>query len=292
MQPRLSIITVCRNEGEYLQYTINSVLRQSYKHFELIVVDGFSDDNSTHFLKEISDSRIKLFQRKPYGIYDAINFGITHANGEIINILNGGDFYSSTESVSSSMKQLEKSEVDFVFSRPLYFYRDFNIVKSVPKREKLRIPFICHQSLFYEKRLHDTSGLYNLKYKFSADLDFFIKIWKTFEHKNSEESFFSVVRVKDPYQASETGSYLENKQILMEEYSVSNPSQVLPIPKSNKILKRIFEEKLNNSFLYRLKPAYWKYLSNQDIFILFKSSRYLESVFPIQPSSELVNSEV
>ena len=70
---KFSIITVSYNSGHGLQETVESCLSQTHGDFELIIKDGLSNDGSTDFVKDITDSRVRLISAKDSGIYNAMS---------------------------------------------------------------------------------------------------------------------------------------------------------------------------------------------------------------------------
>lgn len=91
----VSIITPVYNGGKYLVETIESVLRQTYPHWEMIIVDDGSTDNSAWIAEEytVKDSRIKLFRQVNGGSASARNNGIRHAQGRYIALLDADDLW-------------------------------------------------------------------------------------------------------------------------------------------------------------------------------------------------------
>ncbi len=96
MIPFFSIITVTKNTEEKIDKTIKSVLSQSYKNFEYIIVDGNSKDETFNKIQKYKNKKIKLFSRKDKNFYDGLNFAIKRANGKYISVISSGDFYYST----------------------------------------------------------------------------------------------------------------------------------------------------------------------------------------------------
>ena len=95
-----SIIVVCLNAGQELLRTVDSILGQTYPHFEIIVKDGMSSDGFVEKLP--GDERIRVVRQKDKGIYDAMNKGIRGASGDIIGILNSGDWYEPTAAATAA----------------------------------------------------------------------------------------------------------------------------------------------------------------------------------------------
>ena len=94
----ISIITPVYNMGEYISETIESVLNQTYKNFELILVDDGSTDNTkTEIQKYLPDTRIKYFRCNHKGPSAARNTGIKHSNGEFVAFLDGDDYWEPSK---------------------------------------------------------------------------------------------------------------------------------------------------------------------------------------------------
>ena len=87
----ISIIVPLYNKEKFIETTINSVLQQTYKDFELIIVDDGSTDDSAAIVEAIKDPRIRLIKKKNEGVSAARNFGISKSNGEWLLFLDADD---------------------------------------------------------------------------------------------------------------------------------------------------------------------------------------------------------
>ena len=99
---KISIITATYNSAATVGDTMRSIMRQTFKDVEIVLVDGLSKDNTLNIVNQTLtwggyDSKIKIISEKDSGIYDAMNKGIHAATGDIIGILNSDDFYSSDD---------------------------------------------------------------------------------------------------------------------------------------------------------------------------------------------------
>ena len=118
----VSIITVTYNCERTIQRTIDSVIAQKYSNIEYILVDGISSDNTLNIIKASKKKYpeiIKYVSEKDKGLYDAMNKGIKMANGEIIGIINGDDYYTDS-AVQSAVMLFEKESVDIIYSDLIY----------------------------------------------------------------------------------------------------------------------------------------------------------------------------
>ncbi len=92
--PLVSIIIPNYNKEEFLSICIQSVLNQTYKNFEIIIIDNFSSDRSLDVIKKFIDARINLFQFQNNGIIAASrNFGIKKSNGKYLAFLDSDDYW-------------------------------------------------------------------------------------------------------------------------------------------------------------------------------------------------------
>ena len=172
---KFSIITVNYNNKEGLQRTIESVIHQSFRDYEFIVIDGGSTDGSAEVLKEY-DAQINYWVSEPDGgIYQGMNKGIVKATGEYLNFMNSGDcFYSSDilEKVSNY-----QSDADFIVGKD-YHYNDVihrGHVSIQPPRTTMIHFFVAtldHQSSFIKREMF-TNSLYDESRRLVSDWIFF-----------------------------------------------------------------------------------------------------------------------
>jgi len=91
---KISIIMPAYNAQNTIKTSIESILRQNYNNYELIIIDDGSNDNTENVVKEFSDSRIKYFKLATnMGVSNARNFGIEKATGEYIMFIDSDDIY-------------------------------------------------------------------------------------------------------------------------------------------------------------------------------------------------------
>jgi glycosyltransferase involved in cell wall biosynthesis len=94
---KISIITVAFNSQEYITDCLLSVANQSYPDIEHVVIDGGSTDRTIELVKRYGTSNTILVSEKDYGIYDAMNKGLSLSNGDIVAFLNSDDWYSGKD---------------------------------------------------------------------------------------------------------------------------------------------------------------------------------------------------
>ena len=89
----ISIITVVYNGEKYLEQTIQSVINQTYKNIEYIIIDGGSTDRTLEIVKKYEEHITYWASESDKGLYDAMNKGIGIAKGELIGMINSDDWY-------------------------------------------------------------------------------------------------------------------------------------------------------------------------------------------------------
>ena len=98
--PLASILVCSHNAEEFIKSTVLSILNQSFRDFELLILDDDSSDNTVPILKELqrADSRISIFEsKKNYGPYKGLNFLINRARGSYIAINDHDDIWHSSK---------------------------------------------------------------------------------------------------------------------------------------------------------------------------------------------------
>jgi len=147
MQPLISIITPNYNCGRFIAQTIESVLAQTYRHWEMLIVDDCSTDNSYQIALEYSqkDTRIKVFQNeKNSGAAVSRNKAIELSQGEYLAFLDSDDLWLP-EKLERQLQFMQENDCDFSYCR-------YELIDeySVPLGKVVRIPL----RLPYVKYLH------------------------------------------------------------------------------------------------------------------------------------------
>lgn len=217
---RFSIITVSYNPGEKLRETLRSVAAQSFTDYEVIVKDGGSTDGSTDFLKGSEGeglNRVRFYEEKDKGIYDAMNRAVSYAGGEYVLFLNCGDLLADENVLERVHEVIERTERDgakdckeqgiprYVFYGDTFSEQTKVTIASAPEITGFtcyrNIP--CHQSCFYSLELCREKP-YDLSYKIRADYDHFL--WCFYR---SDAKF---IHMDFPVSSYEGGGYSESKE--------------------------------------------------------------------------------
>jgi glycosyltransferase involved in cell wall biosynthesis len=176
-KPLITVVTVVYNSENAIESTILSVLSQTYKKIEYIIIDGGSSDATTQIIEKYL-AGISLFVCEPdSGIYDAMNKAIGYANGEWIIFMNAGDLFSSILVLENVFNN---SHYNFDVLYGDVFVMSFNKKKFKSARNLNSIykgmPF-CHQSVFVRTSIHKRH-YFNISYRIASDFDFFIYLFQ------------------------------------------------------------------------------------------------------------------
>ncbi len=174
---RFSIIVVSLNAGEELRKTVESILMQTYKDFEILVKDGMSEDGSVENLP--ADDRIRLIRKKDRSIYDAMNQAVREAAGDYEIFLNCGDYFYDEKVLARIAKEIAGNPADIYYGKlfrriqqtvdePAHKITDFVCYRNIP----------CHQACVYGRKMFLQRG-YDLHYPVRADYEHFL--WCRYE---------------------------------------------------------------------------------------------------------------
>lgn len=173
---KLSIITVNLNNKDGLQNTINSIINQSYRDFEWLIIDGGSTDGSKELIEKYSDQINYWVSEPDKGIYNGMNKGILASNGEYLLFLNSGDFFYDNKVLEKVFPLLVSH--DFYigiekYNDSLWYLKDVNPEYVI--NYFIFGGIIPHGSSFINKRVFEKYGLYKEDIEISADICLFYK---------------------------------------------------------------------------------------------------------------------
>ena len=179
---KVSIITVVWNNKETIQDAIESVLSQTYKNIEYIIIDGASTDGTVEIVKSYGDKISKFVSEPDKGLYDAMNKGVKLATGDVVGILNSDDFYVDEFVVEKVMWTFQEQEVDSVFADLIYVKPD-NLAKTVRHYDSSKFHpskfaygwMPAHPTFFVKREVYEKYGDFKTDYKIAADYEILVR---------------------------------------------------------------------------------------------------------------------
>jgi glycosyltransferase involved in cell wall biosynthesis len=173
--PLISVITVVYNGAATLEQTMLSVINQTYKNIEYIIIDGGSTDGTVDIIKKYEKHLSCWISEPDNGIYYAMNNGLSKATGEFVYFLNAGD--SLFEKTTLSKIVAKMSNLYCIYYGDAYMTNIRKLYWGKFSRFKLAVGNICHQSVFYPKNVYQTNK-YITKYILYADYCYNISLYQ------------------------------------------------------------------------------------------------------------------
>ena len=165
------------NSEKTIEASIKSLINQSYKDIEHIIIDGDSQDDTLNIVGKYKKHIKKIISEKDKGIYYALNKGISNANGDIIGFLHSDDRYYSSDIIEQVVDSFKNEELDSVIGdliiinpknqKTIRYYRG----SSRPSHFFSMGIMPPHPTVFLKKTVYDKFGDFNIKYKIASDYE-------------------------------------------------------------------------------------------------------------------------
>lgn len=179
---KVSIITICYNSEKTIGDTIRSVVSQSWKNIEYIIIDGKSTDDTLKIIAHHKEHIAQLVSEPDKGIYDAMNKGLKLASGDLIGILNSDDIFADENVIRDVVETISQKNCDSLYADLLYVNRDdtsktFRYWKAGEYREgifnKGWMP--PHPTFFVKKKIYLEHGYFDTSLKSAADYEIMLR---------------------------------------------------------------------------------------------------------------------
>lgn len=187
--PFFSIITCTYNSEKFLRNNLNSVKDQSFKDYEHVFIDGCSNDDTGKIIesyKKHNPEFVKVFQKKPIGISDAMNEGIKRARGKYLIYLHSDDYFYDDRVLKDEYTFLKKNNFpDWVYGKIQVVEAWGKEVGVFPKWRIFQLSnptllklfnYIPHQAVFMKKTILSKFGGFDEKLKSSMDCDLWLRL--------------------------------------------------------------------------------------------------------------------
>ena len=204
---RITYVTITFNAAKVLQRTLDSIMQQDYPNIVHLIIDGASTDNTMKLVDDYiarsnaaeNGHRIQVTSEPDKGIYDAMNKGLRSLDGDYVCFLNAGDFLPSPDTVSKIAEAATNTHHQTPNTQlPAVLYGDTDIVDGEGRflhHRRLSPPenltwksfkqgmLVCHQA-FYARTDFAIATPYDMQYRYSADVDWCIRVMKAAEKEN------------------------------------------------------------------------------------------------------------
>jgi len=270
-KPLISIVIPTYNSAQFVGAAVESVLKQTYSHFEIIVVDDGSTDNTASVLAPYKD-RIQYIKKQNGGPASARNIGIKQARGEYVAFLDADDVWLPPKLET----QLDAMNGDIALVGEGDFHKgECSSSRIITYKELLQKNYFCNSSVIVKKSCFDEVGLYNESPEFKAveDWDMWLRIANKFPVQLLPSNLVQIRQVPSSLSSTENALKMLNneKAVLMKHFS------------HIKVGKISFVEK-REIFSYRYFCAAWAFWSAKE---LSKAFKYMLISFTYNPLSLL-----
>lgn len=254
---KITIVTVCYNAEKDIEQTLKSVVNQTYKNIEYIIVDGFSTDKTMDIIKKYKNHISCIVSEPDNGIYDAMNKGARIATGDYIQFLNAGDIIYNNNVFENIFGNGIDSNVDVIYGDIIYHmcFGDFYKIPAPIETFNYTFP-IAHPASFV-KRIIFKNICFDTKYKIAADFAFFKAIYGKGYH------FLYIPNIPIVYFDSISGVSSKNVYKAWYEFNVvlgNNHGHIWVMKKLGKKILIIIKNTMK-SFLTRIDEKYYREIS-------------------------------
>ncbi|MDR1130057.1 MAG: glycosyltransferase [Prevotellaceae bacterium] len=207
--PLVTVITVVFNGADTLGQTIHSIVYQSYRNIEYIIIDGGSLDGSLSIIKKYERDIAYWISEPDKGIYDAMNKGIERAGGEWICFMNSGDWFYD-ENVLKNIFGNSEIDADIIYGNtPHNRYNEMTLYKALDL-DKLRfyMPF-CHQSSFIRSDIMKKYR-FDPQYEIAADYNLFYHLYRAgakFKYLDMNIAVYDIYGISEKNSKSRENEY-------------------------------------------------------------------------------------
>ncbi len=230
VEPLISIVTPTYNRATYIENTIKSVVGQSYKKLEYIIMDGLSSDNTTEIVEryKTNDKRISYTSEKDEGMYDAINKGFSVAKGDILAYINSDDLYTPDVLMTVVDYFNKHPEIDAIYGDTMVVETGvgmhINIYMPFLKRWLQAGGIIAQPTVFMRRRCWDEVGSLRKDVKYLGDCEYWLRlIERDFRFGKINEVLAVEYNHGDTLRNTMQAEIESEKQYLREKYWRTSP---------------------------------------------------------------------
>lgn len=223
--PTISIITVCFQAEKTIERTIQSVLSQSWKNIEFIIIDGSSTDNTLLIIEKYREHISKIVSEKDNGLYDAMNKGLQLATGDYVLFLNADDLLYEKDTLEKVFTVCPNADVIYgeaVFTNETgeeLGLRSQQTPHKVPENlnwKSLQYGMtVSHQAFIIRRSL---AVNYDLQYRVCADIDWMIRCLKKCKIACNTHLIISKFQVGGASKQQQKRAWKERYKILQKHY--------------------------------------------------------------------------
>jgi len=183
---KFSILMPLFNHERFVGEAIESILRQTFGNWELIVCDDGSTDNSANEVRRFKDGRIKLIQKENGGVATALNHSLIHSSGDIITWLSSDDLYAPEKLDAHLRYHLAGARISLLPAAYLEANGEvtpYSASRTPPAQDRLAYFYLSHNyvnglAIAFNRSLIGAVGFFSPRYRYAQDEDYWIRLIK------------------------------------------------------------------------------------------------------------------
>ena len=243
--PKISIVTVCRNHGDFLEDAILSLISQGYPNLEYIIVDGGSTDKTPDIIKKYEHHLSWWVSEPDAGPTDALQKGFAKTTGEIMGWLNADDRHQVNSLFAIAEIFSQHKNIDWIQGRPTWFNKDGVPLVEMPSSPAMRrygihgeeiqmkwalwsqmrylngdFLAIQQESTFWRRTLWEKAGSHvNTNYKYAYDMELWARFFRHTELRTVDTILagFSMIGENQISRLGKDGYETEGREIIKKE---------------------------------------------------------------------------
>lgn len=259
LTPLVSIILPCYNGSNYVKEAIESVVKQSYSNWELIIINDGSTDNSERILKSIcaSDVRMKYYAQKNIGLARTLNKGIDLSAGQFIARIDCDDIWSNSDKLRRQVDLLLRDQDTILVGTSINLINEFGTVQraipihcfnSLDATEKLvsRKKFFAHSTIMFKKEFKNRRIKYRTNIKLAEDYDLYLRLSKIGDIKSIKE-VYTDIRMFEGKLTSGVGAWQSNLDVIaaIKSHYTEDTVENQSVDDESKDLRKRLEEDMD-----------------------------------------------
>ncbi|MCB9217969.1 MAG: glycosyltransferase [Ignavibacteriales bacterium] len=216
----ISVLLPVYNGEKYIRQSIQSILNQTYKDFEFLIIDDGSTDNTENVVKSFDDSRIKYIKKEHTGLADTLNYGLKIAKYDWVARMDADDI-SHPERLNEQVNLISDNYPNLIIATWAYVFKKKSILFSLETptddlilKKKLALhSVINHPTVLFNRNFIIANGGYNINYSSFQDYELWLRIRNDATFKIISKH---LLLIRNCHDSLSKKSFNEKKKMILE----------------------------------------------------------------------------
>ena len=267
---KISILLPVYNDELFIRKSISSVLSNTYKDYEIIIVNDGSTDNSLNELNYFADNRIKIYNKIHSGLIETLNYGLKKCSNEIIMRMDADDEIENDKiakqiTLFKNTKPIVLGTGGTIIDNFSKFKRSVNVPEAhidiLKKINQLKASII-HASIMINKDTLLKVGGYDSKFEIAEDYELFLRLSRYGQLRNMNYPLYNIRKNNDNVSQTRASTQLLNTLVARKIYTDKECKSVTSQSYTN--TKKYIQQSIN----YRLLKWIYINLNNSKNYLI------------------------